>query len=152
MEANQGVEPRFPRSERGVLPLNELAIKLEPAVGLAPTLAGYRPAVLAAERCRRTGVDTRFCPEVYAVTERRPAIERYPPSNGVPPEDRTPMSRASTARKDYLCYLGILVPGAISSPEGGNQSVGCGLQHRLSPLSRRMLVARLGFAPRTFCL
>ena len=39
----------------------------------------------------RAGVDTRCCPEIYAVTKRRPAVERYPPSewSRAPESNRT---------------------------------------------------------------
>jgi hypothetical protein len=37
-----------------------------------------------------------------------PAI-RTIPANGAETRDRTRMSPASAARKDYLCYLGVMV-------------------------------------------
>ena len=68
MEAGQGIEPRFRRSERRVLPLNEPA-KWCPAKGSNP----HRPLTrrLHCHYASRAGVRYGCWPHFFAVTERR---------------------------------------------------------------------------------
>src|SRR6266436_5333332 len=63
--------------------------KLVPSRGIEPDQKFTK--LLHCHCASRAGVDTRCCPEIYAVTKRRPAVERYPPSewSRAPESNRT---------------------------------------------------------------